>query len=69
MPRPMPLKDIDCFSPAYQRAIRRPKVSWTINAYTLLVAVVQSASTDVGVNKATGPLFKVTDTPQKCCPR
>ncbi len=34
--------------------------------YTLLVAVVLSAqATDIGVNKATGPLFKVADTPQK----
>jgi len=37
-----------------------------INPYTLLVAVVLSAqATDVGVNKATGPLFKMADTPQK----
>jgi len=37
-----------------------------INPYTLLVAVVLSAqSTDVGVNKATGPLFAVADTPEK----
>ena len=37
-----------------------------VNAYTLLVAVVLSAqTTDKGVNKATGPLFKVADTPQK----
>ena len=37
-----------------------------INSYTLLVAVVLSAqATDVGVNKATGPLFKIADTPQK----
>ncbi|MEA2783110.1 MAG: endonuclease [Rhodospirillaceae bacterium] len=37
-----------------------------INPYTLLVAVVLSAqATDVGVNKATGPLFKLADTPQK----
>ncbi len=37
-----------------------------INPYTLLVAVVLSAqATDVGVNKATGPLFKVADSPQK----
>lgn len=35
------------------------------NAFTLLVAVVLSAqATDVGVNRATGPLFKVADTPQ-----
>ncbi|MGH6924695.1 MAG: endonuclease III [Propylenella sp.] len=37
-----------------------------INPYTLLVAVVLSAqSTDVGVNKATQPLFAKVDTPQK----
>jgi endonuclease-3 len=36
------------------------------NPYTLLVAVVLSAqATDVGVNKATGPLFEVADTPDK----
>ena len=37
-----------------------------INPYTLLVAVVLSAqATDAGVNKATGPLFKIADTPAK----
>jgi endonuclease III len=37
-----------------------------INAYTLLVAVVLSAqATDAGVNKATRPLFKIADTPEK----
>ncbi len=37
-----------------------------LNPYTLLVAVVLSAqATDIGVNKATGPLFKLADTPQK----
>ncbi|MCG8441240.1 MAG: endonuclease III [Caulobacterales bacterium] len=36
------------------------------NPYTLLVAVVLSAqATDVGVNKATGPLFETVDTPEK----
>jgi endonuclease-3 len=36
------------------------------NPYTLLVAVALSAqATDVSVNRATGPLFKVADTPQK----
>ncbi len=35
-----------------------------VNPYTLLVAVVLSAqATDKGVNKATGPLFKVVKTP------
>ncbi len=34
--------------------------------YTLLVAVVLSAqATDVGVNRATGPLFEIADTPEK----
>lgn len=37
-----------------------------LNPYTLLVAVVLSAqATDVGVNRATGPLFAVVDTPAK----
>jgi endonuclease-3 len=37
-----------------------------INPYTLLVAVVLSAqATDVSVNKATEPLFKIADTPEK----
>jgi endonuclease III len=37
-----------------------------VNPYTLLVAVVLSAqATDKGVNKATGPLFKIADTPKK----
>lgn len=36
------------------------------NPFTLLVAVVLSAqATDVGVNKATKPLFAVADTPRK----
>lgn len=36
------------------------------NPYTLLAAVVLSAqATDVSVNKATGPLFKVADTPEQ----
>jgi endonuclease-3 len=36
------------------------------NPYTLLIAVVLSAqATDVGVNKATKPLFAIVDSPQK----
>jgi endonuclease-3 len=36
------------------------------NPYTLLVAVVLSAqATDKGVNKATGPLFALVDTPER----
>jgi endonuclease III len=37
-----------------------------VNPFTLLVAVVLSAqATDVGVNRATRPLFAIADTPQK----
>jgi endonuclease-3 len=37
-----------------------------VNSYTLLVAVVLSAqATDVGVNKACGPLFEKVNTPEK----
>jgi len=37
-----------------------------VNNFTLLVAVVLSAqATDTGVNKATHPLFKIADTPEK----
>jgi endonuclease III len=37
-----------------------------VNPYTLLVAVVLSAqATDAGVNRATRPLFKIADSPQK----
>ena len=37
-----------------------------VNPYTLLVAVALSAqATDTSVNKATAPLFKTVDTPQK----
>src|SRR5690349_24134209 len=36
------------------------------NAYTLVTAVALSAqATDKGVNKATGPLFAIADTPAK----
>ena len=41
------------------------ELAWA-NPYTLLVAVTLSAqATDVSVNKATGPLFEVADTPAK----
>ena len=37
-----------------------------LNPYTLLVAVALSAqATDVSVNRATGPLFRLADTPEK----
>ena len=46
------------------RSTRRPRRSSRIGSYTLLVAVILSAqATDVSVNKATEPLFKVANTP------
>ncbi|CAK0775626.1 endonuclease III [uncultured Gammaproteobacteria bacterium] len=43
----------------------RTELDYT-NTFTLLVAVVLSAqATDIGVNKATRPLFAVADTPEK----
>ena len=37
-----------------------------VNAYTLVVAVALSAqATDKGVNRTTGPLFQIADTPEK----
>lgn len=58
--------DIEAFFHRLQTADPEPKgeLDWT-NPYTLLVAVALSAqATDIGVNKATGPLFKVVSTPQ-----
>lgn len=43
----------------------RTELTWT-NPFTLVVAVALSAqATDKGVNRATGPLFQVADTPEK----
>ncbi len=59
--------DIEEFYSRLQEQMPKPKGELHyVNPYTLLVAVVLSAqATDVGVNKATGPLFKVADTPEK----
>ena len=59
--------DIEEFFTRLQGADSAPRTELDyINPYTLLVAVVLSAqATDVGVNKATGPLFAVVDTPEK----
>jgi endonuclease-3 len=50
-------------------AVQRPEPKTELhylNPFTLLVAVALSAqATDVGVNKATRPLFAIVDTPQK----
>ena len=63
----MNLAERETFFHRLQAANPEPKgeLNYT-NAYTLLVAVVLSAqATDIGVNKATGPLFAVADTPEK----
>ena len=59
--------DIEEFYSRLQEQMPEPNGELNyVNPYTLLVAVVLSAqATDVGVNKATGPLFKVADTPKK----
>jgi len=58
--------DIETFYRTLSEDKPEPKgeLDW-VNPYTLLVAVVLSAqATDVGVNKATGPLFKKIKTPK-----
>ncbi|NQU55766.1 MAG: endonuclease III [Rhodospirillales bacterium] len=58
--------DIETFYKVLSDDNPHPKgeLDW-VNTYTLLVAVVLSAqATDVGVNKACGPLFKKIKTPQ-----
>ncbi len=59
--------DVEVFFQRLSDADPEPKGELDyVNAYTLLVAVVLSAqATDVGVNRATGPLFKRADTPEK----
>mgnify|MGYP000002537199 FL=1 len=67
MPRKMRLSDMETVF--HILAARQPDPRTELhfkNPFTLLVAVVLSAqATDVGVNKATGPLFAVADTPEK----
>jgi endonuclease-3 len=67
MPRPLTrAKTAEIFA-RLRAAMPEPKGELDyVNPYTLLVAVVLSAqATDKGVNKATGPLFAVADTPEK----
>ena len=58
---------IEEFFARLQKAMPNPRGELEyINPYTLLVAVVLSAqATDASVNKATEPLFKIVDTPEK----
>ena len=59
--------DVATFYDRLAETIPEPKGELDyVNPYTLLVAVALSAqATDVSVNKATEPLFKVVDSPQK----
>ena len=59
--------DVAAFFDRLAAAVPEPKGELNhADPYTLLVAVALSAqATDVSVNKATGPLFKVADTPEK----
>lgn len=64
---PMKKPDIEKFFARLAKALPEPKTELDYkNPYTLLVAVVLSAqATDKSVNKATEPLFKLADTPEK----
>src|SRR4029453_4679086 len=63
----MPKVDAEAFFRRLAAANPNPRGELEyINPYTLLVAVGLSAqATDVSVNKATEPLFKIADTPEK----
>jgi endonuclease-3 len=74
-PRPRPMRPYDRYTQAelhemFRRfSVQRPEPKGeleSVNAFTLLVAVVLSAqATDAGVNKATRALFAIADTPEK----
>ncbi len=67
MPRAFTKAEIEDFFARLKTMMPEPKTELNSrNPYTLLVAVVLSAqATDKGVNKATEPLFKIVDTPEK----
>src|SRR5215468_9289018 len=64
---PKPRVDAEAFFRRLAEANPNPRGELDyINPYTLLVAVVLSAqATDASVNKATEPLFKIVDSPEK----
>jgi endonuclease-3 len=63
----LPASDVEEIFRRFQAADPSPRGELkSVNAFTFLVAVVLSAqATDEGVNRATGPLFAVADTPAK----
>ena len=67
MARAFSNEEIEEFFARLKKQMPEPQTELqSVNPYTLLVAVVLSAqATDKSVNKATEPLFKIVDTPQK----
>ncbi|HEY4944073.1 MAG TPA: endonuclease III [Rhizomicrobium sp.] len=67
MARAFSKNEVEEFFARLKKTMPEPQTELqSLNPYTLLVAVVLSAqATDKGVNKATEPLFKIADTPQK----
>src|SRR5580700_11891561 len=67
MPRPFTKTEAEEFFARLKKLNAAPKTELEYaNPYTLLVAVALSAqATDKSVNKATEPLFKTIDTPEK----
>jgi endonuclease-3 len=65
--KPWTATEVDEAFLRFQAAMPEPKGELhSVNAFTLLVAVVLSAqATDAGVNKATPALFALADTPEK----
>ncbi len=65
--RPWTAAEVEEAFRRFQAAMPEPKGELhSVNAFTLLVAVVLSAqATDAGVNKATPALFALADTPEK----
>ena len=59
--------EIETMFHRFRSAVPEPKGELhSVNAFTFLVAVVLSAqATDEGVNRATGPLFRIAETPEK----
>ena len=67
MSKPVTRKTAEVFLARLKAQMPEPKTELAyVNPYTLLVAVVLSAqATDKGVNKATAPLFRIADAPEK----
>ena len=67
MPRKFTKQEAEEFFARLKKEIPKPATELkSVNPYTLLVAVVLSAqATDKGVNRATGPLFEIVQTPEE----